>query len=192
MATWDQIAAAIQAQLTTASGLSSGSVIWKYQNAGAPALPYMALALGGIIEIGQGFVSESTNLARPAGQEIELKVGGQREVTLAVEVFTSPTVPTGTAAMAIADKARTALRAPTIRAALRAVGFVPFDPGPVQYAPDVADVGFRGRATCSIRCSMPAQNVVEYVGYIARVSGTATVHGGVVDPITEPFDFTIP
>lgn len=130
-----------------------------------------------------------------AGAQFALTVGGMREVALQMEAFTGPPPATsdpafglveakGETARALMDRVVTRLRLPTARNALLAVGVVPFDPGPVNWIPDVVSVGFRGRASCDVRCRMPARALSEFAAGIASVSGTITVQGGPAGEIT--------
>lgn len=180
MATWAAIRDAVQTAIVTASGLSSGAVIWKFQDAPQPALDYVALSLGAPIELGQDAIVTSTDLNRDPGEEVELAVVGVREIALQVEVYTAATVASAGVPDALerAERIRTSLRLPTLREALAAVQFVPFASGPVQYVPDIVAIGFRGRALLAVRCLMPSPAVAEYVGYIETVTGTVTATGG--------------
>lgn len=168
---WEEIENDIQAAMVLALGFPSDQVVWKHQNYNAPEMDYAAIALGDIIQVGQDIMTTSTNLSRPAGQEIKQKVFGLREVSLEVEVFASDAMGSSSA-RAVLEKAKTALRLPSIRYGLRRGGIAPFDPGPVNFIPDIYRAGFRGRAVCSIRCYVVMPEVVEYVGYISRVRGT--------------------
>lgn len=110
---------------------------------------------------------------QPPGQEIELAVRGNREVTLTIEVYTAE-VTTGAAAIAVAEQIRSSLVLPSIRGALGAAGVVPFDPQVAQFMPSIVSVGFRGRAVLPIRCYIPAPSAAELTGFIERMNGTAT------------------
>lgn len=122
------------------------------------------------------------------GSEVAISVGGVREVALQLEVFSTALVETLAAATAlsICDRIVTLLRLPTARDALDAVGFTPFDPGPATWVPAIVSIGFRGLASCDIRCRIPARALTEYATFIASISGTATISGGGV-AITETF-----
>lgn len=117
------------------------------------------------------------------GGEIQQTLGGTREVTLQLEVFSDSRIEQAgrQTAMARCEQVVGLLRMPAARAVVKAVGFVPFDPGPVQWVPAIVGVGFRGRATCEIRCRVPAYALRQYTGYIASLAGTATVHAGAAD-----------
>jgi len=125
------------------------------------------------------------------GGEVEVTLGGTREVALQLEVYSSALVEQ--VAQVTALERCTALvgrlRLPATRNALAAVGLVPFDPGPVAWVPTIVAAGFRGRATCDVRCRMPAQALREWVAYIASVELQATVGGApgaITLPITAP------
>lgn len=180
---------AIQAAIVSASGLSAGKVIWGFQNADQPELNYVSLSLSQLMTLGIDSVMTDYDGGRDAGAEIGLTVSGVREVGLEVSVFTAALAEAADA-LWLAEKIRTSLVLPSIRSALATVAVVPFDPGPVQYIPEVVSVGFRGRAIMTIRCYMPAPVVVEYIGYIAEVQGTKTVKGGLTSPHSYNFDYT--
>lgn len=184
---WTELRDAMQAAIVKASGLATGKVIWKYQSADQPAMDYIAMTISPASNPGQDGLVSSTDLGRPAGQEIKLEVRGFREVTLELEVFTA-TLADSTDALALAEKIRSALRLPSVRDGLAAVGASAFDVGPTQYLPEIVAVGFRGRATLPIRCFVPAQDAADLTGYIATVSGTLTAKGGGTGgTITRPF-----
>lgn len=170
---WEDIENAIQRAVAQATGLASDSVIWKYQNFNQPDFDYATVDLGDLITIGQDFVKYSTDLTRPNGQEIKQRVVGLREVSLEIEVFTADRLG-NESAKPILERARTALRLPSIKHALNVAGLSPFDLGAVHSLPYIPSVNFRGRAVCSIRCNVITPEVVEYCGYISRVRGTAT------------------
>lgn len=150
----------------TGASIADGSVVWAY-------------------------VSEAAGIAQT--------VVGTREVALQLECFTgpapgsvSPSVglveASGATARRILDETVTRLRLPTARGTLAAVGVVPFDPGAVNWIPDLVSIGFRGRATCDVRCYMPARALVEYANFIASLSGVATIEGVIgVDSVAVPF-----
>lgn len=122
------------------------------------------------------------------GSEVSLSVGGVREVALQLEVFSVEVVEqiAKVTALSRLDQIVTLLRLPTAREALAAVGFTPFDPGPVQWVPTIISIGFRGRATCDIRCRLPARALTEYAAYIASLTGTANI-GGAPSAIVKTF-----
>ena len=185
--TWNQIAEAVQQAIATASGLST---IWSYQNVDAPALDYVRLSLGSLLTVGIDFVWEyDRGTGAPVTQEIAQALVGMREVPLQIEAFSSSAVETTakTTALSIVDDIVGKLRLPRARDAFAAVGIVPFDPGPVNYVPDVVAIGFRGRAVCDVRCRMAARVIEEYTTYINSVAGTATISGMSGGPVAVPF-----
>ncbi len=120
--------------------------------------------------------------------QLKSEVQGVREVGLEITCFTSSTAD-GLDAQNVLEKTKTALRLSSVRDLLTAVGWSPFDPGPVNYIPEIVAVKFRGRATCVIRCYMPAQSVFEYISSIETVRGTISCSG--VDPDPVVIDYSV-
>jgi hypothetical protein len=186
---WDDVGDAIQAAIVRASGLGAGQVIWKGQNRSQLATDYVTLQLGGPITLGIDYIQTSTDLSRPAGQEIELRARGRREYPLEVECFTTQAISArSNSALELCSRLLLALTLPSVRAILTAQDVSPFDPGTPQWIPDVPSTRFRGRAVATVRCYMPPPTAVEYVGYIERMSGTVTMHGGVNGDSVQSFD----
>jgi len=186
---WNDVGDAIQAAIVRASGLAASQVVWKDQDRGQPLTDYVALRLGGGITLGIDYIQSSTDLTRPLGQEIELKVRGRREVPLEVECFTSESVSSRSgSALELCSRIMAGLTLPSVRAILAAQDVSPFDPGTPNWIPDVPSTRFRGRAVATVRCYMPPPTAVEYVGFIARVSGTVTIQGGANGDQTQTFD----
>lgn len=185
---WDYVMDVLQRGVAQGTGLPPERVVWKWQNAGAPPHDYVVISVGALQTIGQDWLEMNTDLSRPNGQEIQALVRGVREMPFEIEAFTASTA-NKMAAIFLAEQARTSFLLPSIRSMLDTAQVSPFDPGPVQYAPDVVAVGFRGRATCTVRCYVPAPLVVEYLGYIAHVNGTVTAKRTPDDPspIVKPF-----
>lgn len=172
---WDDIGNAITDAVRIASGLDENHVIWKHQNYNAPDEDYLTISLGNPITLGIDYIVTTTDMNRPRGREVEIKVEGVRERTLEIEFFSLPSETGGAgnkeAALAKLEELKTSLTLPTIRNILRAQRVSPFDPGPTNWIPDIPGSKFRGRASCSIRCYMPPPTVAEYVGFIDRVTG---------------------
>jgi hypothetical protein len=201
---WEQVQDAFQAAVARAARLDPALVIWGFQDVDQPPMDpsavdgntgrrsYIKLAMPSIATIGLDWVQATYDASRAAGQEIELKPQGTREMPLELQAFTTSTAD-GNAAIFLAERARTHLLLPSIRAILSAVGISLFDPGPVRYVPSVVAAGFRGRATCTLRTYVPALALAEYVTYIQTVSGTITTTGGAQStPNVRPFSTTLP
>ena len=184
--TWATVFSTIQQVIATASGLTT---IWRYQGANQPALDYVGLSLGTLTTEGFDYVQASYDATRPAGSQVVLTVGGVREVALQLEVWSAAVAEASAkaTALSIADQIVTRLRLPTARNALAAIGVTPFDPGPRQWLPSIVSVGFRGRATCDVRCRMPARAFAEYADFIASISGVAEVDNDAGGTVTLPF-----
>lgn len=183
---WDQIHAAVQQAVTIASGLPAARVVWQYQNANAPPLTYIALAFKYARTKGQDSIINSTDLTRPAGQEIKQAVIGVREVSLQIKGAASGVVG-DVSALAVVELARTALLLPSVRAKLATVELSPFDPGPTNHIPEVVGTTYRDVAVCEVRCYVPAPTAAEFVGYIATFGGTLTLRDALNDVIVLPY-----
>jgi hypothetical protein len=185
MATWAQTQNAMQAAIVAASGLATGRVIWKWQNAPAPGTTWIAMGLTPAAAVGQDFLRHQMVVDPAPHQEVELYVSGVREVTLTLEAYTAEVLDDA-GALALADRTRTALLLPSVRDALRAVGVTPFDSSaPVQFLPEIVAVGFRGKAVLPIRCWMPSQAVSEFTTYIQTI-GLEVTADGVAIPLVIP------
>jgi hypothetical protein len=180
-ASWLFVMDTLQRAVAQGSNLAANQVVWKWQNAGARPQDYIVISVGALQTMGQDWVETNTDLARPNGQEVQALVRGVREMPFEIEAFTTATADPN-AAIFLAEQVRTSLLLPSIRSMLDLAEVSPFDPGPVQYVPEVVAVRFRGRATCTVRCYVPAPVVVEYVGYIAHVNGTVTAKRTPDDP----------
>lgn len=191
MPTWKEIADAIWATVATASGLET---IWRNQNKNAPPLDYLDISLGNISTVWVDWIEERYVAGNDDGEQIELTVGGLREVPLQLEAWSSALVEdtARATALTILDNVVTKLRLPTARAMLASVGVTPFDPGPVLWVPSMVSAGFRGRATCDIRCRMPARALQEYADWVETVSGDVEIANPAAPSgaplITIPFD----
>jgi hypothetical protein len=173
---WEDVQDAVHEAITRASGYPAEKVIWSYQSTNERSLAHVRINFGGESVIGQDRIKTTTDLTRPAGQEIKQEVIGVREVPLDVEVFTSETVGAN-AARHVAAQIRTKIQLDSIRGVLKSANVSCFDSGPVSWVPDIPAVSFRGRALVTLKCYVPISDCEEYTGYIARVTGTMTVSG---------------
>lgn len=168
---WEDVENAVQAAVVAASGMDQDKVTWSYQNVNEPELDHVTISFGGEIMIGVDHIKTTYDATRPNGQEIKQEIQGVREVSLEIACFTTTTSGSA-AARRLLELTRTRLRLDTIRYGLKQAGLSVFDPGPVNWIPDIPSARFRGRAVCSIRCYLPVTDCLEYVGYIARIRGT--------------------
>ena len=184
---WDDVGNTIVAAVRAASALPASRVVWKHQNYNAPPQTYVTINLPTILEKGQDWIETTTDLNRPRGQEVEIKVRGIREVSLELECFTDQSVSgDGQSAVSKLLEITTRLRLPGVRALLQEQGVSPFETGRINWIPDIPGTNFRGRAVCSIRCYIPLPSYAEYAGFIERVIGSFTSEG--TTTITTPFD----
>jgi hypothetical protein len=182
--TWKQVQDALRTAISVAGGLPT---IWRDQDANQPGADYVGLSLGRVATVDVDWVDERYD--DEAGQ-IALTLAGTREVMLQIEVWSTRTVEkvAEETARATCDKIVSKLRLPLARNAFKAVGVVPFDPGPTNWVPSVVAAGFRGRAQCDVRCRMPARAYKEYANWIEGIAGYATIMGLPGGEVTVPFD----
>lgn len=183
---WDDVGDAIQAAIARSSGVTT---VWKHQDRNAPALPYVAISLGTVITLGIDDLQKTFDDTRPRGMEVKAEVRGVREVPLEIECFTTEAVSGRSgSALALCSRTVTGLVLPSVREIMAAQNVSPFDPGGPRWIPDVPSTHFRGRAVATVRCYMPPPSVFEYYGYIERISGTVTMHGGAGGDQSQDFD----
>lgn len=184
---WDDVGNALVEGVKAAANLPDSRVIWKQQNYNAPPHSYITLAMPSIIEKGQDWVEESTDLTRPRGQEVEIRVKGIREVPLELELFTDEGVAGGGhSAIAKMVDLTARFKLPSVRDIFSAQGISPFDVGKISWIPDIPGTTFRGRAVCTVRTYLPLPSVAEYVGFIERIIGSFVSQGA--QTIETPFD----
>lgn len=186
---WKDIEDAMQAAVVEASRLPADKVYWSYQDRNEQVDDYAVITFGGGVQVGQDWITSTTDLTRPAGQEILRQVHGTREVPFQIEVFTTDTDGDG-AARHIAELIRGRFRLDSIRRRVRRAGISPFDSSPVTYVPDILAAKFRGRSVLTLRCYVPLIDCFEYVGYVARVRGWIRPEGAILYSGTSgiPFD----
>lgn len=184
---WDDVGNALVAGVKAAANLPDSRVIWKQQNYNAPPHSYITLAMPSILEKGQDWIEENTDITRPRGQEVEIRVKGIREVPLELELFTDEGVAGGGHSAIVKMVDLTArFKLPSVREIFSAQGISLFDVGKINWIPDVPGTTFRGRAVCTIRMYLPLPSVAEYVGFIERVIGSFVSEGA--QTIETPFD----
>jgi hypothetical protein len=159
---------ALHAWVSTVLGVET---IWAGQNAPAPNLTYATIRLTG--PFGQGAeIASSTNLANPAGQEIEQAVSEQQEWSLSVQGY-------GANARALLAGATLKLQLPSAIEALRAAGVAVVDVGDTQDVSALVGSQFETRALMDVRIRT-VDSATERTGYIDRV--------GISSPFTGNFD----
>lgn len=168
---WRDIEDAMQQAVVEASRLAADKVYWSYQDRNEQIDNYAVITFGGGISVGQDYITSTTDLTRPQGQEILRQVNGTREVPFQIEVFTNATDGDG-ASRHIAELIRGRFRLDSIRRKVRRANVSPFDSSPVGYVPDIIAAKFRGRSVVTLRCYVPLIDCYEYVGYVARIRGT--------------------
>lgn len=182
---WKAIEDAVRAAVLAASGFADGFVIWRSEDGNQPNGNYIDLSLMGNLGVGIDCQLNNTDLLRPAGEEIELRVEGDREFGVSIECFTRATTEqlAETTARSVLSKVQTRLKLPSIRGALLAAHLSLFDVGPVQWLPAVGvmrdDTKFQGRGVLELRF-YTRDDASEYTGYIKTVQVLDEATGRVI------------
>ncbi len=175
MAVWATIEDALRVWVKAGSGLGDAKVIWLDQTGARPAAPFIELKLGDIVPLGGvDPVETATDLMRPAGTEIELKVAGVRAFTVSLQAYTA-TVTGAATARALLSLVQTALSLPSVRAALDAAGVTPFDEGEVHNLTGLLGTKFEGRAALDVQFYV-RETLSEFTGFIGSCVPTPTFH----------------
>jgi hypothetical protein len=164
---WTSIENALQAWLVAQAGLSATQVLWAKQGGAIQRQrPYATLRFSSINSVTWDDGGKlTTDLARPAGQEVAQTTASQKEMKLHVECFTSESVG-GAQAFARLSAAQSSLLRETVRDALRAGGVVVVDTENVTDMGGVLGALFEGRAALEVQLRT-ADVVTDYFGYIA-------------------------
>lgn len=170
---WTALEDALHGWVVASTGYPAARVLWRDQIVNTPLANHITLHLNGPIVLGTDEQVHATDLLQPAGQEIELKVQGDREWSLEVQCYTGQTT-TSSDAKSTLSTLQTVGQLPSKRDLLAAQGITLFDLGSVQYTPEVREVAYLGRAILLMR--FYSRDVAsERTGYIAEVEITDTV-----------------
>lgn len=165
---WKTFEDALLAWVASASGFDANHVIFAWQSKRRPSEPYAEVRILTVTPLGStANVQTLTNLARPAGTEVERRIDRDHELLVQVQVIAADSMG-ASSAYAVALDVQMALQDSTIRAALHAAGLSPFDSGVVTNVPAVVAVGFEGRGVLTMRCYASA-TLSRYLGYIGSV-----------------------
>lgn len=141
--------------------------IWAHANAVAPPAPYAWITLAGPVNIGEPQYPVNTNLANPAGQEIERTVIQHGEWAFTVDVISPVTSGIGTA-KALLSAAAMRLQLPSATDGVRAVGLAVVDVGDTQDLTALFNSTFESRARLNVRLRS-VNTAMEKTGYITKV-----------------------
>jgi hypothetical protein len=159
---------ALHAWAATALGLQA---IWSHSNAAAPATPYGWLTLAGPVGTTNAQVIDETNLANPAGQEIEQTVIQHEEWAFSIEVISGQTSGAGSARSLLAASALR-LQLPSAIDAVRAAGLAVIDVGDTQDLTALFGTKFESRARLTARLRT-VNTATEKTGFIERVGASS-------------------
>lgn len=171
---YDAIQTAISAAVVSGTGLDADHVLWAYESYQGGERPagesFVTLQLGPSSTIGIDGFDATTDLTRPAGQEVQLKATTLQSFRIYLQAFGG--TPTGnTSSLAVLERFRNRLGLPSVRDLLAGVGISPFDSGSVANVPFIEGSKFESRATLEVRCYLDIDET-DFVGFFDRVTGT--------------------
>jgi hypothetical protein len=171
---WQAVENALQTWAKNASALPDASVIWGKQTGPRPARPFVELTHDGPRPLSP-FVERrvSDTPGAPAGNEITLDTSGPVEFSVAVDVFTVPTLG-NSAAVAIAGKMAANLDLGSVIDSLDAASVAVVDRTAIQDLSAVFEDAFEGRASFSLRLRS-VDGATETTTYIETAPVPATL-----------------
>jgi|SRR5579859_2887251 len=174
---WPTIEDAIQAWVKAGTGLDDAKVIWSRQEGEQPSQPFVSMYRANLDTDGIDFVSSFTDLTRPAGQEVEQRVQGNRQFMLSVNAYTAQEAIGNGSAFALMSKLKTSAALPSQIANLGDAGLSIFDFSQIRDLSAIDNALWESRAQLDIHFYV-AESVSEYSGYIDEVHTTGTITQG--------------
>lgn len=154
MATIDEATAAVIAAIHVASGLASGLVYYNDQPIDRPASMYVTVRPTSDTNLGfPGNIRSIPTSGRPAGEEVEIQLEDDSDLSLSVQIWNGPTVTrTGApSAFSFAKSMRSKLFLPTALQVFMSAGVSLIDVGSVQNLGRLLGARFEGRAQFDVR-----------------------------------------
>lgn len=126
MIDWSVAQNTIHAWVAAGSQLPAAQVIWAAQQAPRPPGQIVVLRLASVASVGQDWTRTESNPTPTPGAEVVRKVQGHRVATLSIQVFGGASPLGASANLAVLERIMSAVRLPSIHAALGAarVGFL--------------------------------------------------------------------
>lgn len=161
------------------SGLADDRIYWKSQNGNRIIPDHIVISLGEIIPLGIDALTDSTDLGRPAGQEVQLQTEGDRDFGVRLEMSTSATASELDARSVLAGM-QTRAGLPSARQILLDAEISPYDEGQITYLPAIDEALFQGRGVWDLRMYV-RDSATENTGYIAKVIAVDNATGDVIE-----------
>lgn len=175
MIAWATLEDAVRTWVVNATALGADRVYFSEQDLPVSEIaPRISIRLGDLVQIGQDGFHTSYDPLQPAGQEIEVKAAGMRELVVDLQAFAPTTVGAGVTARSLLALAQAALSLPSVRTLLNDAGLGLLEQGTVQRVPQPRQAMWEDRATLSVRFCV-AQSVSERIGYIDTAVLTSNV-----------------
>ena len=168
---WSDIEDALHTWARDSSGLPDAQVVWADQNVNQPSGAHLVIRFGAFTQLGSiDAVRVLTDLDRDAGEEIEHRTQGVRELVVSVQAFSPATVGDATA-RSLLSRLQSSLALPGVREGLYAAGLACLEQGTVLNLAEVANADFQGRASLDVRFGL-TDEASEFTGYIASTEVT--------------------
>jgi hypothetical protein len=181
--TWSTIEDAIYDWAVAATGIT---VDWA-EDRPERQYPYVTLKSSDLLPIAhRAEILDKTNLANPAGEEIEQTAARDFEFVISVQCRTRYDAP-GVSARHYLQSAMAALDLPTQRSALRIAGAIVVEAEPILDLDEDINAQWTSGASMDVRFRTLG-SVVEKTGYIAKIGVTGTfkdVDGSTIVTYTE-------
>lgn len=168
---WASVEKALVAWLNTATGCT---VRLADQRAPQLAYPYATIRLDGPAPVGTDDLRATSDLDKPAGEEVGLELRGQRTFTASINIYSQQKPLSATpydhtkSARHLAELAQASLALPTPLAGLYAAGLSVVAIGPIQNLTFLQDTDHVERMQMDVRLAT-ASSASERTGYIATV-----------------------
>jgi hypothetical protein len=164
---WTPIEDALWEWVKVATDLPDESIRWADQNGPRGIPPFVELRISGVNTIGIDSTQALTDMSRPAGQEVELRTWGTRQVTVSLQSF-SRSVTGDESAMSMMSDIQAAANSTAVSELLGSAGITVFDLGSISNISGLLDTDFESRAALELRI-YAEQSWSDFVGYIERV-----------------------
>jgi hypothetical protein len=171
-----QLETAVRAAVVTASGLDPSRVYFADQPALVPeTATRIAVRVGEALPLGTDGLEHDFDATRPAGQEVEYRTFGMREVTIELQAF-GPVEPPSSSfpARDVLARVLDGLVLPSVRDMLNAAGVGVLRESAVRRIPGVRGPMYEDRALLELVVLVRA-SAVERTGYIASAEVTRNV-----------------
>lgn len=168
---------ALRTWIRGSSGLEDSKIVFSQKNTIRLPVPFITIRLGDLLSLGAtDEIKRTTDLTKPAGEEITQTVVGRREMSASIQCFGDG----DESSMSIMSRVQTSLGLTSVSDALNAAGVSVFDIGTIRNITAINETAFEPRHLLEVRCYV-SEEVSESVGYIKTVQVTNLNTGNTFD-----------